>query len=95
MAIFTNSNDRRADNASATCDLCTNCDGRGFHWRIGKIVSHSGAVIADTLTQGDMCVKCYGSGKLKAPAMELGRIVLIAGLLTPFVLGAYWVLLNL
>jgi hypothetical protein len=77
------------------CELCTNCDGRGFHWRIGKIVSHSGAVIADTLIAGDMCVRCYGTGKINAPLMSLGRIVGIGAVLTPIVFAAFWVLLSL
>lgn len=45
-------------------DLCGKCDGRGFHWQAGEIVSReTGTTLARTYRQGETCAKCRGTGR--------------------------------
>ena len=43
---------------------CIECDGKGFHWAEGKIISRvDGHEIATTRKQGPRCERCKGSGE--------------------------------
>lgn len=57
-------------------ELCPECDGKGFHWKRGQILSRvDGSVVADTSTRGDMCVRCWGDGHYHRANMPAGAII--------------------
>ena len=44
--------------------FCVHCNGRGFNWVEGKIISHrDGSEIARTV-RGDKCPHCGGTGEV-------------------------------
>jgi RecJ-like exonuclease len=45
--------------------ICLSCNGRGFHWVEGKIVSRrDGSEIATTYKDGGACEACGGTGEV-------------------------------
>jgi len=83
------------DNAGAITDLCIECDGRGFQWKTGRILSRrTGEEIATTYTQGSACMACMGSGKqsvinMRKKASKLGFLLVFLWLFI------FWFVLQL
>lgn len=67
--------------------LCTSCDGRGFDWKQGEIISRrDGSSVATTYTQGDDCKACGGSGKCGLGPMSKALWLLLALVVTAFII---------
>jgi RecJ-like exonuclease len=77
-------------------ERCRTCEGRGFQWKHGKILSRvDGSEIAHTYRQGDACLSCYGTGKRPVITIQLKQALKGAALLIPLVFGGFWVLSHL
>lgn len=45
-------------------NICTDCGGKGFHWKEGKIISRrDGSEIATIRSTGPKCEACHGTGE--------------------------------
>lgn len=54
--------------------ICHNCNGRGFQWVKGEIVSRrNGQSIANTYAHGPRCNSCLGSGQVENAANKFSR----------------------
>ena len=48
----------------ATNNVCTECGGKGFHWKEGKILSRrDGSEVATLYSEGPKCEACHGTGE--------------------------------
>lgn len=73
------------DYSGVTSNICTHCDGKGFHWKEGKILSRrDGSEVATTWTHGPKCEPCHGTGEagplLASRYFAYGVMALVAGL---------------
>lgn len=61
---------------------CLHCEGRGYHWKRGEIISHrTGVAIADFHTRGATCEVCHGTGKppsLMTNKQVIGKVAALA-----------------
>ena len=76
-------------------NACPACQGRGFQWKQGKILSRrDGSEVAHTYTRGDACLKCYGSGIDSRLVMSLKGILWGAVCCLPL-LALLWFIMQL
>lgn len=68
---------------------CMACGGKGFNWKVGKIVSRANSTeVATTYRQGPVCQVCHGTGKEGWPhrLWVILALVALALVLTAFVI---------
>lgn len=75
---------------------CHKCNGRGFLWREGKILSHrDGSVRANFYSQGQACNECFGTGVVPTVSINVRRLLWQSALFVPIALGVLWAIVNL
>lgn len=77
-------------------ELCLTCDGKGYLWKHGKIISRrDGSEVAHTYAKGDACLTCFGTGRQPLISLPVKRAAINFAFVAPVVFGLFYLYFHL